>query len=187
MIAAVLLVTFVVHVPLRLNSGRPTPPAVIARYEREFKRLGAVVDHPGVGSWAPKPSAPPSFEPDDHVFITTTPQQARSFLVTFLPRMRRELHQDAALGEIVSGWYGDPRDERLRVEAILPLTCFCDARLRAIHAVLAQAGGASQYDDLDGIHIYASVRPQRAGVIVTRLKRMQIVPNVTKSTFVLVE
>jgi hypothetical protein len=185
MYAALLVVTVVVHVPLRLNSGAPTPPAVIARYEREFKRLGAVVDHPGVGSWAPKPSAPPSFEPDDHVFITTTPRQARAFLAAFLPRMRRELHQDATLGEIFGGWYGDPRDERRRVEAILPLTCFCDARLRAIHAVLDRAGGASQYDGLDGIHVYSSVPPAMVQRIVTALQGLRVAPQVTKSTFIL--
>jgi purine nucleoside permease len=178
-------VTVVVHVPLTLNTGARTPPGIIAGYEREFRALGGVVDHPGVGSWMPSGGGRLTFDADDHVFITTTAARARAFLATFLPRLRRDVHQDSALGEILDGWYGSVAEERRRVEVVLPLTCQCEARIRAIHLLFGKAGGASQYDDLSGTHIYSSVMPQQAGTFVNALHRMHLESRVTRSTFVL--
>lgn len=180
-------VTLVLHVPLTLNTGARIPPAIITGYQREFHALGAVVDRPGVGSWMPAGTARLTFDADDHVFITTTAARARAFLTTFLPRMRRDVHQDAALGEILDGWYGGVAEERRRVEVVLPLTCQCEARIRAIHLLFAKAGGASQYDDLTGTHVYSSVMPQQAGTFVSALHRMHLESRVTRSTFVLSE
>jgi hypothetical protein len=182
------IVTLVVHVPLHLNSGAATPPPIAARYEHAFRALGPVVDHRGIGSWMTTgASAHLSFEADDHVFISTTPSRALAFLAAFLPRMRRELHQEAALGEVFDGWYGSRTERRRRVEVVLPLRCDCAARIRAIHLALAWAGGASQYDDQAGIHIYSSVQLDRANAILAAIRRLHESPMVTRSTFVLVE
>jgi hypothetical protein len=181
------VVTVVVHVPLQLNSGQPTPPDIIARYEAAFRRIGTVVDRPGVGSWTPNGGTRLVFDADDHVFITTTLGRARTFLATFLPRMRKDLSQAATLGEIFGGWYGSASERKRRIDVTLPLTCWCEARIRSIHAIFARAGGASEYDDLGGIHVYSSVNPTEAASIVTALRRLHLTPHVTRSTFILAD
>jgi hypothetical protein len=182
---ALLAVILVVHVPLRLNSGAPTPPATIARYEREFHALGTVVDHRGIGSWTPDGTSHLVFDNDDHAFITTTARRARAFLVAFLPRMRRELRQTATLGEILGGWYGTSAERRLRVTLALPQMCACAGLIRAIHLAFAPAGGDSEYDDRHGIHIYSSVPLDRADAVVATLRKLRLAPAVTRSTFIL--
>jgi hypothetical protein len=180
-------VTVVVHVPLQLNSGKRTSPDVIARYEAAFRRIGTVVERPGLGSWIPNGSTRLAFDADDHVFIITTLARARTFLASFLPQMRGDLSQEATLGEIFGGWYGSVGERKRRIDVILPLTCWCEARIRAIHTIFAGAGGASEYDDRDGIHVYSSVNPARAASVVAALRRLHVTPQVTKSTFILAE
>jgi len=180
-----LQVTLVIHVPLQLNSGTPVPATTLARYRSAFQALGKATDHPGEGSWRPHAGARLVFDPDDHVFIETGLTQARAFLKVFLPRMRADLHQDATLGEIFGGWYGTVAQRGERVDVRFPLTCNCSQRLHAVHAIFAQAGGASEYADLDGIHVYTSVSPAKAPAIEAALRHAGLMPAITPSTVVL--
>jgi hypothetical protein len=177
-------VTVVVHVPLHDNAGRPVPAALFARYERAFRRLGLVVDRPGIGSWMGGGAAL-SFEADDHVFIRTTPPRALAFLARFLPRMRADLHQQATLAELFDGWYGSAAQRRMRLDVVLPLTCLCSARIRAIHAAFAPAGGASQFDGLDGTHIWSSVTLPSVAARLAALRRLGVTAHVSRATFIL--
>jgi hypothetical protein len=177
-------VTLVVHVPLRDNAGRPIPPPLFASYERAFHRLGAVVDRPGIGSWMGDGKTL-SFEADDHVFITTTLVRARAFLATFLPRMRADLRQQATLAELFDGWYGPLAQRRERLDVVLPLTCLCSAKIRAIHAAFAPAGGASQSDGIDGTHIWSSVTLPAVAARLAALRRLGVTARVSRVTFIL--
>jgi hypothetical protein len=181
---ALQLVTVVVHVPLHDDAGRPIAAPLLARYERAFHRLGPTVDRPGIGSWLGDHSTL-SFEPDDHVFITTTPVRARVFLATFLPRMRSDLHQQATLAEIFDGWYGSAAQRRARIDVVLPLTCLCSAKIRAIHLAFAPAGGASQFDGLDGTHIWSSVTLPSVPARLAALRRLGVTAHASHATFVL--
>ncbi len=177
-------VTVVIHVPLHDNAGRAIAAPLIARYERAFHRLGTVIDRPGIGSWLDDRSTL-SFDADDHVFITTTPVRARAFLSTFLPRMRSDLHQQATLAEVFGGWYGSPAQRRARLDVVLPLTCLCSAKIRAIHLAFAPAGGASQFDGLDGTHVWSSVTLPTVAARLAALRRLGVTARVSRVTFIL--
>jgi len=51
--------------------------------------------------------------------------------------------------------------------------------------VFGRAGGASQYDDLDGTHVYSSVPSEMVDGIVAALRRQGLKPRVTRATFIL--
>ncbi len=186
MALALQLVTVVIHVPLHDNAGRPIAAPLLASYERAFHRLGAVVDRPGIGSWLGDRNTL-SFDADDHVFVTTTPARVRAFLATFLPRMRSDLHQQATLAEVLDGWYGSAAQRRARIDVVLPLTCLCSAKIRAIHLAFAPAGGASQFDGIDGTHIWSSVTLPSVAARLAALRRLGVTARVSRATFILAD
>ncbi len=104
------------------HADAPVSSALMNLYERELRRYGTVRDQFGFGTWTvgSAPSADVAFEEGDHVDIRTHLSTARSFLPAFLHRLRADLHQREALGEIFGGAYGTPQQDRTRIEVVLP-------------------------------------------------------------------
>ncbi len=176
-------VVVVVHVPLEVPHAAPgargewycarnraaatqTPidTALLARYDDDLAHFGSVGDHYGFGTWMPGATRRDAveFEADDHIFITTSATSAEAFLPKFLHRLRLELHQREAFGEVV----GDPAagvggERRIHVNVTIPFDDATTERVRRLHAIFGDdgRGGASQYDDGKGVHVYSAVKP----------------------------
>ncbi len=177
-------VLIIVHVPLQMNDGSKTPAAVLAAYREAFEKVGEAEDHPSVGSWVEGQRL--EFEPDDLVSIRTTPREAVVFLRPFLATMRDRLKQEATLGEVVGNAPGLAAESRIRMDVVFPLTCWCSARELAVHKIFAAAGGASQYDDLDGTHVYSAVPESLESRVRKSLSQANLKYTETGELFVLV-
>jgi hypothetical protein len=70
------------------------------------------------------------------------------------------------------------------MDVVLPLRCGCQGRISAIHLAFSAAGGATQYDERDGTHIYSSVQLARVAAVFAALRRAHATPAMTRSTFI---
>jgi hypothetical protein len=167
-----------------MNDGSKTPAAVLTAYRETLGKVGEAQDHPSVGSWVEGQRL--EFEPDDLVSIRTTPREAAGFLRPFLASMRDRLKQEATLGEVIGNAPGLTAESRIRMDVVFPLTCWCSARELAAHKIFAAAGGASQYDDLDGTHVYSAVPKSLESRVRKSLSQVNLKYTETGEAFVLV-
>ena len=187
------LVTLVIHVPLQDNAHRPISEKLLTSYRQAFGRLGSVRENFGTGSWRATTSNGAKrlmLDPDDHVFITTRLSNARLFLRSFLPRLKMDMRQEATLAEILGGAFADGASEnRIRFDLTFPLTSDC-AGLRRAHEIFVRAhndtGGASQYNDFDGIHVNSSIAAADASSVRRALKNAGLHWTESPSAFELV-
>jgi hypothetical protein len=144
--------------PGRPHTVVPTPEALLRSYEHELRSDGIVTDHFGFGTWTvgSSPSAGTAFMEGDHVDVLTHLSTARRFLAPFLHRLRIDLDQREALGEIFGGAYGTAAQARTRILVTLPSVRADYATLVRIHRIFGDAGrgGATQIADEGGVHIY---------------------------------
>ena len=164
-------VTVFLHVPLEANwrsdgsvpndcnFSQPSKATLLPawlrrRYDRTFAWVGATTESLGPGSWIGPAGL--TFERDLHVTIRTTQARAQAFVPAFLRSSRRELHQHETLAEIAGASFaGGVRMKR--VVATVPLPGSRTAGILQLHRIFDRyAGGASEYDDADGIHVAAS-------------------------------
>ncbi|HTJ24881.1 MAG TPA: hypothetical protein VMA36_01840 [Candidatus Limnocylindria bacterium] len=185
-------VTVVIHVPLAvpqllvpardaycMGESRPyrlvpAPDRVIEGYERELRALGPVTDHDDLGTWTVGASdlADVAFEPVDHLFVRLPLRTVPRAVPPLLHRMRRDLHQQEALAEIIDGAYPALGQVRTRISVVLPYGDASHRAVTALHRIFGDRGrgGASQYAQADGLHVYSSVLPRDAGRIERALR-----------------
>ncbi len=153
----------------------PTPTPLLRAYDAELAREGVVHDQFGFGTWAvgSRPDADVAFEEGDHIDVYTRLSQARRFLPPFLHRLRIDLDQREALGEIFGGSYGAPRQARTRITVTLPASRANVATLFRIHHIFGDAGrgGATQISDESGVHIYTGATKNSRPRIEAALRR----------------
>jgi hypothetical protein len=174
--------------PVRVE---PVPTPLFASYERALHAMGPTVDHFGLGTWTVGASdvADVAYEPVDHVYVRTRLDLARRVLPGLLTRMRRELHQQEALGEIFGA--ADPAlgSVRTRIDVRLPFAHADASTLARIHRIFGDGGrsGASQIAASDGIHVWSSVPPQASARIEAELRTAGLAFTTGVETFVPVD
>jgi hypothetical protein len=176
------IVTVVVHVPLnrphalaggswfcsnrRRNYQTPVPDALLRSYVRELSRFGSVRENLGLGTWmvGTSSAADLGFIAVDHIAVRTRLHAARTLLPPLLTRLRRDLDQREALGEIFGGAYGTAAQNRTKLEVVVSFAQARYTTLRRLNLIFGDRGrgGASQYADADGVHIYSSAPPSAA-------------------------
>jgi hypothetical protein len=171
----------------RAHADVPTPEGVIRSLERELRGYGTVADHFGFGTWTvgSAPSAEVAFEEGDHVEVVTHLSTARRFLPPFLHRLRVELNQREALGEIFGGAYGAPQQRRTRIEVTLPPARADFATIAGVHRIFGDSGhgGATQIEDEGGVHIYTGATSIAGPRIESALRRAHLAYSVEQETF----
>jgi len=174
--------------PAGQHIDTPIPASLLASYERTLHAQGRVVDRFGFGTWTvgTSPTADVAFEDDDHIEIDTRASVARHFLPAFLRRMRADLAQREALGEIMG--IGDPAlgEVRTRVTVTLAPARADYATLRAVHVIFGDHGngGASQFADEHGVRVYSGVTRAAAVRIEAALHRAGFAFSTEPETFV---
>ena len=172
----------------RATLNAPVPAALMQGYERELRRYGTVRDHFGFGTWTAgdATAADVMFEENDHVEVRTTVARARAFLPAFLTRMRRDLHQREALGEIIGDTNAPAASQRTRIAVIVPNARADYATLRRIHEIFGDRGngGATQYDVPGGVFVYSGVLPASAPRIEGEIGRAGFRFRTEPETFV---
>jgi hypothetical protein len=157
----------------RPHTDLPVPETLIRSYERELRREGIVTEQFGFGTWTvgSSPSADVAFLEGDHIDVLTHLSQARRFLPPFLHRLRIDLDQREALGEILGGAYGIPAQTRTRLLVTILFARADYATLASLHRIFGDGGrgGATQVDDGHGVTIYsgttAASRPRVEGAL----------------------
>jgi hypothetical protein len=200
------MVHVVVHVPLEVphalpgarapwycaphgsHDDIPIGNALLASYERELRTHGEVIDRFGFGTWtvgAPDTSDV-AFEEDDHIEIITRLHTVRAWLRPFLRRMRADLAQREALGEILG--VADPPlgEARTEIAVTLSPSRASFARLRTLHRIFGNHGngGASQYTDEHGVRVYSGVLPADVPRIEAELHAAGYTITTAPETFV---
>jgi hypothetical protein len=203
------LVRVIVHVPLELpralpgargpwycapraaHDDVPIGNALLVSYERELRAHGAVMDHVGFGTWTVGSSATSdvAFEEDDHLEIVAPQDEVRAWLRPFLRRVRADLAQREALGEvfgIVDPTLGEPRTA-LTV-TLAPAHASFES-LRTLHHIFGNRGngGASQYTDERGVHLYSAVVAADVSRIEAELRAAGYAWTSEPETFVAVD
>ncbi len=167
------------------------PEAVLAGYEHELSAYGRNTDHFGFGSWMVGQSDVRNiaFQEGDHLEVSTRSSVAQRFLPAFLARLRRDLDQREALGEIVGGRFGSAQQQRDRIEVILPFRRADCRTILLLHRIFGSGGlgGASQYDDERGVHVYSGTRPQWTARVERELRVANFAYNVQPGTFVVAD
>ncbi len=205
------LVHVVVHVPLeiphavpgvtrawyctpgRAHVDRPIPEALLRSYEELLAQHGPVVDHFGLGSWEISTARRSGFavvwDLDDHLEVVTRLSAARAFVPALLRDLRSETDQQEALGEIMGVAYGDAGQRRTRIMVRLPTRRAGVAAIVALHRIFGNRGngGASQYADENGVHVYSGVAPADVPRIEAALRRAGFAYTTEPETFVTVD
>jgi hypothetical protein len=178
--------------PGRLHVDTPLPDARLAGYERTLRASGTVRDHLGPGTWtvgAPA-SADVAFELDDHIELIARLAAARAVVAPFLRRMRADLDQREALGEIVGGFFGPPGQRRVQLTVTIPAARADFATLRRLHAIFGDRGngGATQFsDDAGGVRVYSAVSPAGTTRIESALRAAGFRFTAQPETFIAVD
>lgn len=174
--------------PARLG---PVPTPLFASYERTLHAMGPTVDRFGLGTWTVGTSnlADVAYEPVDHVYVRTRLDVARRLLPPLLARIRRELHQQEALGEIFGAAAPTLGSVRTRVDVRLSFANADAARLARVHRIFGDGGrsGASQIAAADGIHVWSSVPPEALPRIEGALRSAGLAFTTGIETFVPVD
>ncbi len=166
----------------------PTPQALLRDYEATLRREGTVHDQFGFGTWTvgSSPGADVAFEEGDHIDVLTHLSQARRFLPAFLHRMRLDLAQREALGEIFGGAYGTPDQARTHILVTIPFSRASYETLVRLHRIFGDVGrgGATQVADEGGLHVYSGATPAARPRIETELRRAGFAYQEEPETFV---
>ncbi len=177
--------------PGRLHVDTPTPAALLASYERTLRAHGHVTDRFGFGTWTigANPTADVAFEDDDHIELDTHASDAVRFLPAFLRRMRADLAQQEALGEIAGAAEPSVGDVRTRVTVTLAASRADYATLRTLHVIFGDRGngGASQFADASGVRVYSGVTHAASARIESELRRAGFAYTTEAETFVTVD
>jgi len=134
------------------------------------------VDRPGVGSWT-RTAVRGSYSMP--TITSSLPQRSDrgANVLGDLPSADAERPEPSSdAGEIFGGWYGSVSERKRRIDVTLRLRAGARRASVRFHAIFARAGGASEYDDLGGIHVYSSVNPTEAASIVPALRRLHLTP-----------
>ena len=174
--------------PARLG---PLPAPLFASYERTLRAMGPTVERFGLGTWTVGASdrADVAYEPVDHVYVRTRLDLARRALPPLLMRLRRELHQQEALGEIFGAAVPTLGSVRTRVDVRLSFANADGATLARVHRIFGDAGrsGASQIALPDGVHVWSSVAPEALARIEGALRTAGLAFTTGVETFVPVD
>jgi len=172
----------------RAHTDVPVPETLMRRYERELRREGRVTEQIGLGTWTvgSSPAADVAFMEGDHIDVLTRLSQARRFLPPFLHRLRIDLDQREALGEILGGAYGTPDQTRTRILVKLPFARADYATLASLHRIFGDGGrgGATQVDGADGVAIYSGVTTATRPRVERALRRAGFAFSEAPETFV---
>ena len=143
----------------RVHTEVPVPETLIRSYERELRREGSVIEQFGFGTWTvgASPAADVAFEEGDHIDVLTHLSQARRFLPPFLHRLRIDLDQREALGEILGGAHGTRTQTRTRIVVTLPFARADYATQASLHRIFDNRGrgGAAQVAGPHGVTTYS--------------------------------
>ncbi len=204
------LVRVVVHVPLDIphalpgthgawycaagmpHVDTPIPDGLLASYARALAAHGAAVhDHFGFGTWTvgTNGTAGVAFEQSDHLEATMHLHDALAVVPPLLRRLRAETAQREALGEIIGVASGDAAERRTNIEVTLPFAQADASVLRRLHAIFGDRGngGATQYDDARGVHVYSGVAHDARARIEAALRRAGFAYTIEPETFVTVD
>jgi hypothetical protein len=166
----------------------PTPEALLGAYDEELAREGVAHDQFGFGTWTvgSAPNADVAFEEGDHIDVYTHLSRARRFLPPFLHRLRIDLDQREALGEIFGGSFGTPQQARTRITVTLPSSRANYVALVRIHRIFGDEGrgGATQISDESGVHIYTGATRESRSHIEAALRRAGYAYGEEPETFV---
>ena len=177
--------------PGRLHVDAPVSAALIASYERTLRAHGRVTDRFGFGTWTigTNPTADVAFEDDDHIEIDTHAGEAARFLPAFLHRMRGDLAQQEALGEIAGAAEPAIGEVRTRITVTLAPARADYATLRTLHVIFGDHGngGASQFADESGVRVYSGVTHAASARIEAELRRAGFAYATEPETFVTVD
>ncbi len=171
--------------PFRLA---PIPSAVLRRYVADVRREGPVREALGLGTWTvgSAPDADIAFEEGDHIEVVTHLSNARRFLGPLLHRMRVDLDQREALGEIVGGAYGTPAQARTRITVVVPFAQASYERLARLHRIFGDRGrgGATQIADARGVVVYTGATAPARSRIERALRAAGFAATEEPETFV---
>ncbi len=177
--------------PGRLHVDRPLSDARLAAYERTLRAAGTVRDHLGPGTWTvgSAPSDDVAFELDDHIELIAPLHVARVLVPAFLRRMRADLEQREALGEILGGFYGPPGERRTQLRVTIPLDRADFATLRRVHAIFGDRGngGATQFDDAAGVEVSSGTDRAATARIEAALRAAGFRYTAAPETFITVD
>jgi hypothetical protein len=166
----------------------PIPAALIRQYVGVLRREGTVHDALGLGTWTvgSAPNADVAFEEGDHIEVVTRLSRARRFLAPMLHRMRIELDQQEALGEIVGGAYGTPAQTRTRITVVVPFADAGYARLAQLHRIFGDRGrgGATQIAGPQGVVVDTGATSAARARIERDLRAAGFVATEEPETFV---
>ncbi len=170
-------VRIIVHLPLAFKDHTPVEPSMRREYVTSLAGLGPIVEHVGRGSFVDDHKRV-VFDPVDHIVVISSWPWAGRVVRNVLVRMRRDLRQDATLGEAVPDpgtWRG--AEHRTQFEILArpphqPCHSICDR----LHRLLDdEGGGASEYaDDRDGTHVVSSVPNARAARVRSALRHLHV-------------
>ncbi len=174
--------------PGRRHSVVPTPEALLRSYEHELRSDGTVSDRFGFGTWTvgSSHSGGTAFMEGDHIDVLTHLSTARRFLPPFLHRLRINLDQREALGEIFGGAYGTAAQTRTRILVTLPSERADYFTLVRIHRIFDDSGrgGATQVADEGGVHIYSGATAASRPRIEAELRAAGFTYSEEPETFV---
>ncbi len=166
----------------------PVPESLIRSYERELRREGSVTEQFGFGTWTvgSSPTADVAFLEGDHIDVLTHLSQARRFLPPFLHRLRVDLDQREALGEILGGAYGAPAQTRTRILVTLPFARADYPTLASLHRIFGDRGrgGATQVYDRHGVTVYSAATAASRLRVEVALRRAGFAFSEAPETFV---
>ena len=180
--------------PQRTHVDHAIREARLGWYEHYFAQQGPVRDHFGIGSWEVSSSANEdgfdiAWENEDHVEVVTRLSTARDFVPVILRVLRSDTNQQEALGEIIGVAYGDADQRRTRILVTLPSSRADVRAILTLHRIFGNGGngGASQYADETGVHVYSGVMRVDVTRIEARLRRYRFVYTTEPETFVTVD
>jgi hypothetical protein len=177
--------------PQAAHDDVPISNALLDAYERALRAHGIVMDHVGFGTWTVGSSATSdvAFEEDDHIEIVARLHAVRAWLRPFLRRVRADLAQREALGEIFG--IADPTlgEPRTAIGVTLAPAHASFAALRRMHRIFGNRGngGASQYTDEGGVRVYSAVLAADVPRIVAELRAAGYASTREPETFVPVD
>ena len=180
--------------PQRTHVDHAIREALLNWYEHYLAQHGLVRDHFGIGSWEVSSSADEdgldiAWENEDHVEVVTRLSTARDFVPVILRELRSDTNQQEALGEIIGVAYGDAEQRRTQILVTLPSSRADVRAILTLHHIFGNGGngGASQYADETGVHVYSGVARADAPRIEATLRRNGFIYTSEPETFVTVD
>jgi len=177
----------IVHIPLAFNDGTPVSRSELHRLIGELSVLGAVTEYRGHGTYVDSLGRV-SVEPVDHVAVTTTSPRAERIVDSVLHRIRGDLHQEAALAEVLPDPHTWEEESRVQFDVVITAQgAACDRTCTTVRRLLDDAGGGdSEYDHAGRAHLMSSVPTKLAMHVRTALRTLRLSFTEHPAAFVLV-